>query len=155
MQFSREVYPVFYLDDFVETVNGKQVQNKNLMLQKLDEMEYELGITRTDLAINTARNEYFVESRGARNGVPKRLLVVTDGKSTIPEDTLTAASNAKASGIHIFAVGIAMNEPEQTEELLSIASEPAQLNVLQVQEFTELDEIYRKIFVFFCRGKLS
>lgn len=155
LQFSRDVYPEFYLNDFVETVDGKQVQNKDQMLAKLDEMPYQLGITRTDMAIDTARLEYFVESLGARPGVPKRLLVVTDGKSTIPEDTLTAAANAKGSGIHIFAVGINMTLPEQREELRNIASDPADLNVLQVQKFTELDEIYRKIFVFFCRGMKS
>lgn len=121
-------------------------------MEKLEEMPYRLGVTRTDLAIDTARLEYFIESRGARAGVPKHLLVVTDGKSTLPEDTLTAAANAKGSNIHIFAVGIAMNEPEQIEELRNIASEPADLNVLQVERFSELDDIYRKIFVFFCRG---
>ena len=153
LQFSRDVYPEFYLNDFIETVDGKEVQNKDLMLEKLEAMQYELGVTRTDMAIDTARQEYFTDVRGARTDVPKRLLVITDGKSTEAEMTLTAAANAKASGIHIFAVGIAMNEPEQTEELLSIASKPAELNVLQVQTFTELDEIYKKIFVFFCRGK--
>jgi len=42
----------------------------------------------------------------SRNGVPKVVFLITDGKSTNYERTIKAAENVKANGIKIIAVGI-------------------------------------------------
>jgi len=154
MQFSKQVYHEFYMNDYLTTVDGVEIQDKAAMQEHLDGMPYRLSGTNTHLAINAAVEEYFTPSKGARSGVKRHLLLVTDGESNVPAETLKAASKAKREAdIFLFAVGIRMNTEAQVEELSAIASPPALQNVLHVQEFDELDDIFTKIFIHFCRSE--
>lgn len=68
---------------------------------------YLTGLTRTGAAIEHVIDEAFTEYRGARplgSGVPRILIVITDGRSQ--DDVTVAAHNARMKKIELFAVGI-------------------------------------------------
>lgn len=66
--------------------NFTQYQTKNALLQKLDEEPIKLELkTRTDLALETARDELFTDSGGDRPDKPNIMIVLTDGKPTHPK----------------------------------------------------------------------
>ena len=52
------------------------------------------------------RTELFSPEHGAREGVPRVCILLTDGHSTDKEKTLAEAEKAKADGITIIGVGI-------------------------------------------------
>jgi len=60
------------------------------------------GQTLTDEAFNAVPSLF----ASSRDGVPKVVVLLTDGASTYYERTIKAAENVKANGIKIIAVGI-------------------------------------------------
>lgn len=154
LSFATRVNDLFDFNDYLTSNDGIDIQDRKEIENTIKNMTYTMGKTNTAAAITEAYQTYFTESGGARTDVPRRLLVITDGESTIePEKTIPAATNAKNHNIEIFAIGIGMPEPEQREELMGIASDPPGLNVLQLTDFDELDYMYKKIFRLFCRSK--
>ena len=57
-------------------------QNPQALKEKILEINYDPGRTRTDKAIKMANERLFTEEGGAREGVPKLLIVLTDGKTS-------------------------------------------------------------------------
>lgn len=68
--------------DFSDT----SLHNTEALKEKIMEMKYDQGRTRTDKAIKMANERLFTERGGARQGVPKFLIVLTDG-STMEDST--------------------------------------------------------------------
>lgn len=68
--------------DFSDT----SLHNPEALKEKIMEMKYDQGRTRTDEAIKMANERLFTERGGARQGVPKFLIVLTDG-STMDDST--------------------------------------------------------------------
>ena len=69
------------------------------------------GETRTDLALERARELFGSYSR---EGIPKIAVVVTDGGSDHPSETVRQATLAHQAGIIVFAIGVG-NAVVQTE----------------------------------------
>lgn len=68
---------------------------------------YLTGLTRTGAAIRHVTDEAFSEHRGARplgSGVPRIMIVITDGRSQ--DDIATPVQHARMKKIQIFAVGV-------------------------------------------------
>ncbi|XP_037050167.1 collagen alpha-5(VI) chain-like [Bradysia coprophila] len=80
---------------------------------------WEAGNTATDLAINLATSQLTSNLRG----VPMNMVVLTDGASTYPALTVTAAQAAISAGIRTFSVGI--TQGVNLQELLVIAGNDA------------------------------
>jgi Mg-chelatase subunit ChlD len=58
------------------------------MLKGIDNIQYMGGGTNTADAINAMRNQMFSQGMGARPGVPRIAIVVTDGRSSSLTDTV-------------------------------------------------------------------
>ena len=57
------------------------------------------GRTNTQDALRLVREQIFVERNGDRNGVPNKLVVVTDGGSNVrSENTVVEANRLKVGG---------------------------------------------------------
>ena len=57
------------------------VHNPEALKEKIMDIKYDPGLTRTDKAIKMADERLFTDRGGARKDVPKFLVVITDGKT--------------------------------------------------------------------------
>ena len=78
-----------------------------------------VGGTYTDKALKFARTESFTPANGARFGVPKILVVLTDGQSSSPTNTVLEGRILHFSDIRVnqyttLGITIHSNQPEQT-----------------------------------------
>ena len=70
-------------------------------------IRYHYGSTNTAGGLEKMHREMFTPANGDRPGVPNICIILTDGISNIdPMRTIPNAEEARAAGIHIFAVGI-------------------------------------------------
>ena len=131
MKFSTEEEIVFHLNAYGD---------RESLLNAIDNVDIYGGDTNIAAALRTARQEMFTPSNGARPGVPKLLILVTDGTANIePSNTLIEADLAKADDIIIYTVGVTdevdedqLKEIATTPEYFFFASNFEQLNsVLQ------------------------
>ena len=128
-------------------------QSKLDMFIAIDAIPYRYGSTNTADALKTMRTEMFTAANGDRPGVPNIAIVVTDGVSNInSRRTIPEAEEARAQGIHIYAIGIGLTD---TTELDGIASKPVEENSFSVQEFSELRNLRSKVFSALCESKLT
>ncbi|XP_056146316.1 integrin alpha-1 [Lampris incognitus] len=73
---------VSYGENVTHRVNLSQFDNTPDLLKKVKHLPQQTGFkTMTALGIDTARREAFMEERGARPGVKKVMVIVTDGES--------------------------------------------------------------------------
>lgn len=73
--------------------------------QKINNLKYVGGGTRTDLALQYALMNVFTQAGGVRpenEGYPRVGIVITDGQSNNPQYTATAAAQDKAAGLVLF-----------------------------------------------------
>ena len=141
--YSTEDYVQFQLNTYSSKVE---------IFDAIDNIPYRYGSTNTADALNTMRTEMFTRANGDRPNVPNICIVVTDGVSNInSRRTIPEAEQARAEGIHIYAIGIGLTD---TTELDGIASQPASENSFAVQEFSELRTLRDQVFSAFCPGKM-
>ncbi|KAK3585503.1 hypothetical protein CHS0354_003355 [Potamilus streckersoni] len=140
LTYSSSVKDIFYL---------KTYSDKSDIIQAIRNIEYTKGSTNTAGAIQRATDTFFLRGNGDRDDVRNVLVILTDGKSNVNEEnTIKEANNARALGIHIFAVGI---KDADEEELDGIADKPSVNNRFFVDEFDKLAEILDKLFIRICR----
>jgi collagen type VI alpha len=90
--------------------------------QQLHDIRYKDVGTMTGKALQHALSESLTVRRGNRANVYDNLVLITDGRSQ--DDVSAVAQALKASGAHVFAVGISMkNDGEAT--VRTVASEPS------------------------------
>jgi secreted protein with Ig-like and vWFA domain len=97
---------------------------------------YPRQTTRTDLAIDLAVQD-LANTNLLGTTAPRLILVLTDGYSDIPSNTLSSSTNANSNGIITFAVGIGSSV--NINELLSIAEKPNRL--ITTTDFDSLLEL--------------
>ena len=137
--YSTEDYLQFHLNEH---------KDKLALFTAIDDIPYRYGSTNTADALNTMRTQMYTEANGDRPGVPNVAIVITDGVSNInSRRTIPEAEQARAEGIHIYAIGIGLTD---TTELDGIASQPASENSFAVQEFSELRNLRDTLFSAFC-----
>lgn len=61
---------------------GDVAENAKLLKAAIENMKYQPGGTRTDRALEEAKEEFLSLEKGARPNVPHVLLVITDGKTS-------------------------------------------------------------------------
>ena len=142
--YSTEDYLQFHLNTY---------QNKLALFTAIDDIPYRYGSTNTADALNAMRTQMFTAANGDRPGVPNVAIVITDGVSNInSRRTIPEAEQARAAGIHIYAIGIGLTD---TTELDGIASKPVDENRFSVQEFSELRDLREKVFASLCTGECT
>ena len=100
-------------------------------VQAINGIEYRATKTNTAEAINLGVEE--LSERG-RPLAPDVMLVLTDGLSNEPSQTLTAAAEARSAGSKIITLGI--GPLIDLDELNGIASDPDSENVFLIQDFS-------------------
>ncbi|XP_069739910.1 collagen alpha-1(XIV) chain-like isoform X2 [Narcine bancroftii] len=118
---------------------------KNEVLQAVQRIRYKGGNTYTALALNHVFRNTLKPSAGARPEAAKFLILLTDGKSQ--DDVSSSAQSLKNAGVEIFAIGV-KNADEA--ELKQIASDPLELHVYNVLDFSLLDSLSDKLPKVLC-----
>ena len=87
---------------------------------------------------------------GARGTSPKYVLIITDGTSSKPTETLKEASLLKTRfGAEIFTVGVAL---PNTKEVYDIASNPTQGHVTIIKQFDLMKFEAVNVATKICQG---
>ncbi|KAH9490805.1 Collagen alpha-4(VI) chain [Bulinus truncatus] len=137
--YSNAVYVQFQLNDY---------SKKAYVYDAIDDIPYRYGSRNTADALRTMRSVMFTPENGDRPGVDNVAVVVTDGVSNInSRRTVPEAEQARAKGIHIYAIGIGLTD---AKELDGIASKPVDENRFAVQDLTELRGLRQKVFSALC-----
>ncbi|GAB5567273.1 integrin alpha-1 isoform X1 [Prionailurus iriomotensis] len=97
--------------------------------------------TMTALGIDTARKEAFTEARGARRGVKKVMVIVTDGESHDNHQLNKVIQDCEDENIQRFSIAILgsynrgnLSTEKFVEEIKSIASEPTEKHFFNVSD---------------------
>ena len=140
---------IYSTEDYLQ-FNLNQYNTKMDVFMAIDDIPYRFGSTNTADALRTMYTVMYTAENGDRPGVPNVCIVVTDGISNInSRRTIPDAEQARAKGIHIYAIGIGLTD---TTELDGIASKPVDENRFAVQEFEELRGLRDKVFSALCPG---
>ena len=90
----------------------------------------------------------FDESNGARPGLPKILIMLTDGTANLEEsNTVSEADLTKAAGIIIYTVGVTHEVDE--EQLREIASNPD--HFFFASDFAHLNDVLQNLVENSCQ----
>ena len=114
-------------------------------MKAIETAPYLRGGTLTGKALKFAKAELF--DKTGRQGVPKVLIVMTDGRST--DGVVAPADALSAANITVFAIGIGRNY--DMKQLQQIASKP-EIKYALTSDFNRLNELYTSIRDDACRG---
>uniref|UniRef100_A0A4W5QB52 Collagen, type XII, alpha 1b n=1 Tax=Hucho hucho TaxID=62062 RepID=A0A4W5QB52_9TELE len=106
------------------------------LLEAVANLPYKGGNTLTGLALNYILQNNFKENVGMRPNARKIGVLVTDGKSQ--DDIIANSQNLRDQGIELYAIGV-KNADEN--ELRSIASDPEEIHMYNVADFSFLLDI--------------
>ncbi|KAL0628378.1 Integrin alpha-1, partial [Plecturocebus cupreus] len=108
--------------------------------------------TMTALGIDTARKEAFTEARGARRGVKKVMVIVTDGESHDNHRLRKVIQDCEDENIQRFSIAILgsynrgnLSTEKFVEEIKSIASEPTEKHFFNVSDELALVTIVKTL----------
>jgi len=114
-----------------------------LIYETIRNTPYTAGGTRTNDGIHAAITQF----KSSRPDVPKKMVVITDGKSDLPEETRLAAIAARDAGIITYVIGVGTGVVDQ--ELLDIAVGFTD-NVFKANTFDVLLETIRPLSIRIC-----
>jgi len=101
-------------------ISDKTYWSPKALKAKIATIPYPQGGTRTDRALQMARDEFFCSACGIRPAASKVLVIVTDGKSGGPTSMEDATKPLKDEGVHIIAIGVsAFTDQAQLKQLAS------------------------------------
>ncbi|XP_040013228.1 integrin alpha-1 isoform X2 [Xiphias gladius] len=152
---------VSYGETVTHRVNLSQFDNTRDLLEFVKELPQQTGFkTMTFLAIDTARREAFMPERGARPGVKKVMVIVTDGESHDRhnlEKVISACDNDNIERFGIAVMGDYNRQNKSKEEVQkfikeieSISSPPLRDHFFNVSDelalLTIVDALGNRIF---------
>ena len=109
-----------------------EFDSPNELTQAISGIQQKPGLTNTAKALRLAREELL---RSGREGVPRAVLIVTDGQSNNRDLTVKEAASTRANGIEIYAIGIGSSIDE--DELNAVASDPDSMHVSLLKDYSE------------------
>uniref|UniRef100_A0AAQ5XRQ5 Collagen, type XIV, alpha 1a n=1 Tax=Amphiprion ocellaris TaxID=80972 RepID=A0AAQ5XRQ5_AMPOC len=121
--------------------------NKEALLEAIQRIRYKGGNTKTGRAIKHVKESIFTSEAGARRGVPKVLVVLTDGRSQ--DDVNKVSKEMQMEGYIIFAIGFA---DADYGELVNIASKPSERHVFFVDDLDAVKKIEEQLITFVCEA---
>ncbi|XP_064644645.1 collagen alpha-4(VI) chain-like [Lineus longissimus] len=98
-------------------------------------IRYASGSTATDKALKAMALSGFTSKNGARPGMHKIGILITDGLSNDGKATLAQARAAKKAGVELYCVGAKI---PSKKEIIAIASKSKSKHVYTVKKFKEL-----------------
>lgn len=117
--------------------------NRAQILSMIAAKSYRSAGTKTGNGINQTVAK--IMSQNFPNGLPKLLVILTDGGSY--DDVVYASAYARSKGITLFCVGIGANI--NAAQLLQIAG--TQSNILYIQSYSTLSNLATLISNYFCK----
>ena len=139
LKFSSDVEIVFHLNRYGDLES---------LLNAIDNVDIGGGVTSIAVALRAAREVMFNASNGARNGVPKILILLTEGEANRERHkTLEEARLTKEDNIIVYTVGVTGSV--DPKELREIASTPEYF--FFASNFTELNNILSNLTKTLCR----
>uniref|UniRef100_A0A3B5MBE3 Uncharacterized protein n=1 Tax=Xiphophorus couchianus TaxID=32473 RepID=A0A3B5MBE3_9TELE len=121
--------------------------NKEALLEAIQKIRYKGGNTKTGRAIKHVKESIFTPEAGARRGVPKVLVVLTDGRSQ--DDVNKVSKEMQMEGYIIFAIGFA---DADYGELVNIASKPSDRHVFFVDDLDAVKKIEEQLITSVCEA---
>uniref|UniRef100_A0A194AM52 VWFA domain-containing protein n=1 Tax=Pinctada fucata TaxID=50426 RepID=A0A194AM52_PINFU len=109
---------ISFSDDAVLDVKLTDSVSKIALQHKLLKIDYMMGDTYTDKAVNLMLSEGF---EGARPNIPKIGVVITDGEATDEHTLKEVLQKVKKAGIQMIAIGV--GEQIKKEQLNMIAGD--------------------------------
>lgn len=137
-QFSDDARTEFKLNSY---------NDKEKLLDAINRISYKGGNTKTGRAIQHVREQIFTAEAGLRRGIPKVLVVLTDGRSQ--DDVNKVSKELQMDGYIVFAIGFA---DADYGELVSIASKPSDRHVFFVDDLDAFQKIEEKLVTFVCEA---
>ena len=129
-----------FSDDVEFHVKLEQHVDKETFMTMSNTAKYVGGGTDTGEALRHLREEgFFGDDVDQRPEATKVIIIVTDGLSISPDTTAREAKLLKNAGVQIFSIGI--GEGIDKEELIDMASEPADKFLVHVDDFGALDGV--------------
>ncbi|XP_063041609.1 collagen alpha-1(XIV) chain-like [Engraulis encrasicolus] len=119
--------------------------SKESLIDAVKNLPYKGGNTLTGLALTYILENSFKTEAGARTGIPRIGILITDGKSQ--DDVQPPAQSLKDAGIELFAIGV-KNADEN--ELKAIASPPQETHVYNVADFSDMNSIVEGLTRVIC-----
>ncbi|XP_063307174.1 collagen alpha-1(XIV) chain isoform X2 [Pelobates fuscus] len=135
-QFSDDARTEFKLNSYT---------SKESLLGAIRQIAYKGGNTKTGRAIKHVRDDLLTHESGMRKGVPKVLVVITDGRSQ--DEVNKLAKDLQMEGSSIFAIGVA---DADYAELVNIGSKPSERHVFFVDDFDGFKKIEDELITFVC-----
>ncbi|KAM3599106.1 uncharacterized protein V6R79_000109 [Siganus canaliculatus] len=142
-------------------VNLSQFDNTPALLNFVEHLPQQTGFkTMTFLGIDTARKEAFMPERGARQGVKKVMVIVTDGESHDSYNLNKVIGDCEDDGIERFGIAVLGDYNRQNKsseevhkfinEIESISSQPIRDHFFNVSDevalLTIVDALGSRIF---------
>ncbi|XP_050409287.1 collagen alpha-5(VI) chain [Patella vulgata] len=137
--FSDTVYPQFDLNAY---------NSKGHIVDRIGKIGYRGGRTNTAEALSFLRTKVFTQDQ-VRQGVPRIAIVLTDGLSNYPDETVRESKELHLNGITVFVIGI--GNQTDTNELKAIASNPDSEYAFHVNNFDALYSVKKTLAVKTCK----
>ena len=138
-----------YNDDSWVRFHFNRYSSKQEVLDAIDIFHYTWGATFTSEALRRLREDVFDPQNGDRPSVTNKVILITDGVSNIlPQRTIPEARNAARAGIHIYAIGVGLNN---TDEVKGIASDAD--SVFLYSSYAELVDMSDIVLDKICEHK--
>ena len=128
----------------------RETSTKEELLSRINSILYNGGTTWTHAALNEARLQFASNSSGVRpvsEGVPKVVVLLTDGVSTFQQDTIDAGQKLKDTNVAVFSIGA--GDVDDTE-LKAVASEPVASHYVKLADVSDVGEIASRMASFSC-----
>ncbi|XP_056282175.1 collagen alpha-1(XII) chain isoform X2 [Pseudoliparis swirei] len=136
VQYSRDPHTEFALNTH---------HHINAVVKAVRTFPYRGGSTNTGRAMNYVKEKIFVSSRGARQNVPRVMVLITDGKSS--DSFQDASVGLRSIDAEIFAVGV---KDAVRSELEAIANQPSDTHVFEVEDFDAFQRISKELTQSIC-----
>ncbi|KAM7403882.1 hypothetical protein PAMA_004351 [Pampus argenteus] len=136
VQYSRDPHTEFALNTHHDI---------NAVVKAVRTFPYRGGSTNTGKAMSYVREKIFISARGARQNVPRVMVLITDGKSS--DSFKDAATNLRNIDVEIFAVGV---KDAVRSELEAIANPPSDTHVYEVEDFDAFQRISKELTQSIC-----
>nr|XP_020464152.1 collagen alpha-1(XIV) chain isoform X3 [Monopterus albus] len=142
-----QVAVVQFSDDARTEFQLSSYGDKEALLDAIQRIRYKGGNTKTGRAIKHVRDSIFTSEAGARRGIPRVLVVLTDGRSQ--DDVNQVSKEMQMDGHVIFAIGFA---DADYGELVNIASKPSDRHVFFVDDLDAVKKIEEQLITFVCEA---
>ena len=139
MKFSDEIDIVFHLNTYGD---------RQSVLNAIDNADIDGGDTNIAAALRTAREAMFTEQNGSRPGVPKILILLTDGTANIEQsNTLLEADLTKAANIKLYTVGVTHEVDEDQLRVMATTTD----YYFFASDFTQLNDVLQYLVENSCK----